>query len=215
AVDPWAEAYLLARHRQAFAAAGLAVPERLAALDRAVRRAGWWWPLPDAVVLTERPTALRNDRLGRLHSSDGPAMVYADGVEVHAWHGVPVPADLVEGDGWAVPRILAEPDADLRRCAVERRGWERFVVEAGLPQVGAAEPDPGNPGRELRLYELPAGIHGAGARLLICENGSPDRDGTHRRFGLPVPADIPDPTSAAAWTYGVDREEYAGVQRRT
>jgi hypothetical protein len=166
-------------------------------------------------VLTERPTAVHHDRLGRLHAPDGPALAWADGVEVHAWRGSPVPADLVEGDGWEVPRVLAEPDAELRRCAVERRGRDRFVAEAGLPQVGPAEPDPGNPGRELRLHELPAGVHGTAARVLVCENGSPDPDGTHRRFGLPVPLDVPDPTSAAAWTYGIGREEYAGVQRRT
>lgn len=166
-------------------------------------------------MLTDRPTVLTQDNQGRLHGESGPALAYADGYDGCWWHGIRVPADLVAGEGWAPERILREPNSEIRRCAIEKRGWERFVVDAGLARVGAPQPDPGNPGRELALYDVPAAIYDEPVRVLICENGSPDRDGTRRTFGLTVPADMPDPVTAAGWTYGVSREEYAALARRT
>jgi hypothetical protein len=152
-----------------------------------------------------------------LHREDGPAISW-DGWALHYWHGVRVPADLVEGDGWAPGRILTERNTEVRRCAIEKRGWHRFVIDAGLRQVGAAEPDPGNPGQELRLYDLPdtlARIYDEPARILVCSNASLDRDGTRRGFGLPVPAAISDPVTAAATTFGIGTEEYRSLQRAT
>src|SRR5205085_2107211 len=82
-----------------------------------------------------------------------------------------------------------------------RRGWDRFVTEAGLRQVGPAHADPGNPGQRLLLYDLPGhlrDLYHQPARILVVHNASPDRDGTRRAFGLPVPADVPDALAAAA-----------------
>jgi hypothetical protein len=51
--------------------------------------------------------------------------------------------------------------------------------------------------------------------VLLVTNGSAERDGTRRRYGLPVPVDVPDAVAAAAWTYGLRREQYARMARRT
>jgi hypothetical protein len=214
--SPWHDAVRLAQLGCGLRVVGAARAPGLDALDAAVRATGWWWPLPGAAVLTDRPVALHHDRDHRLHRADGPALVYADGWVLHSWHGTTVPADLVAGAGWGVARILAEPDAELRRCAVERMGWDRFAAAARLRQVGPDRPDPGNPGQLLRLYDLPAGLApDRPARLLVVTNASPDRDGTRRTFGLPVPPDVPDALSAAALTFGVSRAEYAGLDRAT
>ncbi len=177
---------------------------------------GWWWPMRGVCVLTERPTVLRRDAEGRLHSEDGPAIAYPDTWAIHAWHGLRVPPDLIAG--WPLERIMAEPNTELRRAAVEVIGWDRFVVAASLSLVATAA-DPGNPGQQLALYELPDRLQVYGrtrVRLLLCTNGSPERDGTRRRFGLTVPAEIDDALSAAAWTYPVvSRKQYAGMARRT
>ena len=194
--------------------------DRDRAYAQAQSSAGWWWPHHQFVMVCDRPRELHLEpgtRAGaaRLHDETGPAIRWSDGWALHFWHGVRVPADLIEGDGWDPDRILRERNTEIRRCAIERRGWHRFVVDASLAQVGAAEPDPGNPGRELRLYDVPAAIYDEPVRVLICENGSADRDGSRRTFGLTVPADVPDPITAAAWTYGIGRAEYAGLARRT
>jgi len=73
--------------------AGAAVVQaagRLAGLAGIARTAGWWWPYANVAILTDRPVELHRDHVGRLHAAVGPALRYADGFEVHAWHGMPI-----------------------------------------------------------------------------------------------------------------------------
>ncbi len=214
---PWSHAFDLVRYTRALQLGHLREP-RLDAVAEVLRNVGWWWPLDGAAVLTDRPIVLRYDRAGRLHAADGPALAYADGDAWYRWRGKPVPADLVAGEGWGLQRILAEPDADVQRCAIERRGWDRFATEAGLAQVGPAQPDPGNPGQVLRLYELPRQlrkIYRLRARILVVTNARPDRDGSRRPVGIPLPAEVTDAVGAAAWTFRVRRREYLSLERAT
>ena len=98
---------------------------RLPGVMRMAGSAGRWWPMADAVVLTERPTELHRDVQRRPHRADGPAIRYPDGWCVYAWHGVLVPADLIEGEGWSTDRIRAESNSVLRRCAQDHRTARR------------------------------------------------------------------------------------------
>ncbi len=214
-LDPWWEAYWLEFYAQALKVAGQQASGRLDALGAAVAEIGWWWPMRGAVVMTERPTALNRDQQGRLHGEAGPALAYADGYTGFWWHGVRVPADLVEGDGWEPQRILAERNTEIRRCAIEKRGWDRFVADADLAQVGRTVPDPGNPGGELALYDVPAAIYDEPVKVLLARNGTRERDGSYRRFGLTVPASITDPIAAAAWTYDLNPSDYKQLARRS
>jgi hypothetical protein len=178
--------------------------------------AGWWWPHLDFVVVSDRPEVVRTERIGgtpaRLHSADGPAVVWRDGWRLHFWHGTRVPAWVIERP--TVRAIHAEPNAEVRRCGIEALGWDAYIAEAGLRLVDTAA-DPGNPGCELRLYDLPKAVLGTPSRVLQATNGSPERDGTRRRYGLPVPADMDTATHAAAWTYGLTGDQYARLARRT
>jgi len=185
----------------------------------AANSAGHWWPTRDFVIVADLPTAIHLEQVGprgwgshRLHCETGPALAY-DGWGVYAWHGVRVPADLIEA-GWSTDRILAEPNAEIRRCAIERMGWDEFVTAAGLTQVGDAAADPGNPGHTLTLHDVPSAIYGEPVRVLLCVNGTVERDGTRRRFGLTVPATCRTPIEAAAWTYDLTPQQYATAQRR-
>jgi hypothetical protein len=182
------------------------------------RSCGWWEPYERHCFITERPAAVRAeaprawDRL-RLHCPDGPAITYRDGWSVYAWHGTRVPASLVE-DGWDAGAIMAERNAEIRRCAIEKLGWDQF--EQHLIPVASA-PDPGNPGQALTLYDLPAAIrdtYPGPVRLLLCSNGTPEADGTRRRFALQVPPHHTDPVVAAAELYGWTRRQYARLARR-
>jgi hypothetical protein len=183
------------------------------------RSCGCWWPFERACFLTERPVIARaTERRSPEawnplvpHCPDGPAIAFRDGWAVHAWHGRRVPAALVEG-GWDVPAIFAERNAELRRCAIEKAGWDE--IERQLHRVASA-PDPGNPGQVLTLCDLPAGSAIRGARVLLCSNGTLEADGTRRRFGLLVPARHTDPVAAAAETYGWSRRQYKSLARRT
>jgi hypothetical protein len=185
---------------------------RLGLWAAAARSCGWWWPREGVCVVSERPTAVHTEPWGdagevRPHHADGPAVRYADGWEVYAWHGTPVPPWVINDPG--AGRISREPDAEVRRCAIERVGWGHFVDRAALRLVADA-PDPGNPGARLRLYDLRADT-----RVLFVVNGSVERDGTRRRHGLTVPGFLTDPVEAAAWTYGLTAEQYSLLARRT
>jgi len=186
----------------------------LDALAKIARSAGPWWPFDKLVIACERPSGILMDQQERPHAEDGPAVVYPDGWGVYFWHGTPVPADLIDGPGWTAKQILTHPNTEVRRAAVERIGWDRFIADAKLAPVGAPVPDPGNPGQELALYDVPGRIYRNPVRVLLCTNGSEERDGTRRRFGLTVPARFTDPVESAAWTFGWDRDDYAALEHR-
>jgi hypothetical protein len=172
----------------------------------------WWWPDEHVCVVSERPVALHTEVAGddgevRPHHASGPAVRYADGWAVHAWHGTQVPSWVIENP--TVERIADEVNVEVRRCAIERLGWSAYIEQAGLRLVSRA-PDPGNPGSELRLYDVRRGT-----KVLLAVNGSVERDGHRRRYGLTVPAYLNDPIEAAGWTYGLSGEQYATLLRRT
>ncbi|MFI7438643.1 DUF6745 domain-containing protein [Nonomuraea indica] len=185
---------------------------RLGLWTAVARSCRWWWPREGVCTVAERPVALHTEAWGddgevRLHRADGPAVRYADGWEVHAWHGTRVPAWVIEDPD--VRRIAREPNVEVRRCAVERLGWTAYIEQAGLRLVATA-PDPGNPGAHLRLYDLREN-----ARVLVAVNGSVERDGTRRGYGLTVPRFLDDPVAAAGWTYGLSAAQYSLLARRT
>jgi hypothetical protein len=183
------------------------------------RSAGWWWPGEGRCVMTGRPSAVRSEPLPgrwhgelRLHRPDGPAISYPDGFGLYALHGTPVPAWVLTGP--SAELISREPNVEVRRSAIERLGWEAYIERAGLTLV-ARRADPGNPGSDLCLYDLPGPAWGTSARVLVVVNGTPEPDGQRRRYGLSVPAGIDNPIAAAGWSYGLTADQYARLARRT
>ncbi|MFE3446732.1 DUF6745 domain-containing protein [Nocardia sp. NPDC059180] len=173
---------------------------------------GPWWPDENLCVVSERPERLATEEAGdlgrpRLHCADGPAVRYADGWELYFWHGTQVPRWVITDP--TAEAIDRETNIEIRRCAIERLGWPAYVEEAGM-QLLACAPDPGNHGFELMLYDLPDN-----QRVLVAVNGSVERDGTRRRYGLTVPGYLADPVDAAAWTYGLTGGQYSQLLHRT
>ena len=205
---------------------GLELPgdlwDRARAYEGTIESACWWWPHRRFVMICERPTEIHRESFGsptqwgwsqfRLHNETGPAVAFQDGWGVYALHGVQVPADLIT-HGWSTKRILAERNAEVRRVAIELMGWDRFVADAKLTQVGECVPDPGNPGQMLALYDVPERIYNAAIRVLLCTNATEERDGTRHRFGLTVPASISDPVAAAEWSFGLNPSQYRQLER--
>ncbi|HEV2375169.1 MAG TPA: hypothetical protein VGS19_23795, partial [Streptosporangiaceae bacterium] len=189
------------------------------------RSCGWWWPCEGMCVISERPSTVHVEPWDpargtvRLHKAGGPAMEFRDGWKVWAWHGRQVSEWVVTGP--TAKKIAEEANVEVRRCAIESLGWDTFIREAQLAAVappGADSfdvPDPGNQGQTLALYDVPERLWGSRVRLLMCTNGSVERDGTRRRYGLTVPAHVKTPVEAAAWTAGLTEHEYARMQRRT
>ena len=221
-VFPWNDAYALALYGCALLIAGRPADSRLGALSSVVAETGWLIPMRGAVIAGARPAVLHRDARGDLHNPAGVALAYPDGWGFYAWHGRRVPRWVIVAP--STEAITTENNVEVRRCAIESLGWDQFIAEAGLVPVTAGHgkdltaarvPDPGNPGQHLVLYDVPERLWGSRIRLLMCTNGTPERDGSRRRYGLTVPVHINDPVEAAAWTAGLGKHEYAGMVRRT
>ncbi|MGC9666065.1 DUF6745 domain-containing protein [Planosporangium sp. 12N6] len=170
-------------------------------LAAVARSAGWWWPFADLVILTERPVVLERDNVGRLHRGEGAALGYPDGYGLHAWRGMPIPAELVdELPRLTVERIRVEANAEVRRVMLEHFGYERYLREAGATRRGEDEAG------VLWQVWLPND-----EPLVMVEvvNSTPEPDGTHRRYWLRVPPTTRTPREGVAWTFGLTAEEYA------
>ncbi|WP_194787202.1 DUF6745 domain-containing protein [Mycobacteroides abscessus] len=214
-MSAWWESYWIALYTKALQLGGIPESERLNTLASACRETGWWWPREGVAILTDRPSVLKRDVQNRLHCEDGPALLYRDGYSLYAWHGTRVPADLIE-TGWDTKRILKETNTEIRRCAIERMGWDKFIAKSDMPLV-ASVPDPGNHPHTLDLYDLPKGLEDMfeePARIMLCTNGSPERDSTRHRFGLVVRAVHDDPVDAAAELYDIPTAAYRQLEHR-
>jgi len=205
----WASVYAWA---EAMASIGVAGLHPLDGQMQIARSAGWWWPYRSFAVITDRPHQLKLDHQGRMHNPAGPAIQYRDGWGFHVWHGRRVPEWVITEP--SMERIAGEKNSEIRRCGIESMGWERFTAQLGTgPQ--AVSPDPGNPGQQLYLYDIPERLWGSRVKLVLCTNGTPERDGTRRRYGQTVPHRFDDPVEAVAWTTGLSKEQYARTVRRT
>ncbi|WP_051760860.1 DUF6745 domain-containing protein [Herbidospora cretacea] len=178
--------------------------------DRAARAGGWWVPYREVCVVVDRPAVVHNqpgpgDGEVVVHRDDGPAVVYRDGRTAYAWRGLRVPRWVIEEP--TAERIGNESDPEVRLAAIQRMGWPEYLDRTAA-RLMAIAPDPGNDA-ELRLYD--ARDH----RVLVVVNGTVERDGTRRRYGLTVPEYVADPVEAAAWTYGITAPLYEQLVRRT
>lgn len=179
---------------------------------------GWWWPFDTVCVMAERPIALHTEptpdgQFGqrRLHHQDDPAIAFPDGHGVHVLNGTIVPEWVIRNP--TADRIARERNVEVRRCAIERIGWDTYISDAGMKLVDQTD-DPGNDAGTLALYATPTRLRPHG-RILLVLNGSRERDGTRRRYGLPVPDGMTSALDAAGWTYGISGADYARLVRRT
>lgn len=178
---------------------------RLAGLMQVARAAGWWWPFERVAVVSVRPAVLTRDGQGRLHGQDGPALAYPDGLALHRWHGMPVPADLIgQLERLTVERIQAEPNVELRRVLMERYGFDRYLRDAGATRVHAD--------RTGVLWWLP--VHGDEPLVMVeVTNSTPEPEGSSRRYWLRVPPGTRSAREAVAWTFGLAPEEYRPLRQ--
>ena len=171
-------------------------------LQEVARSSGWWWAFRNAVVLTDRPAELSRDAEGRLHSTDGPALLYRDGWGIWAIHGVRVPQEVVESPESLDPAaILAEPDVEVRRVMIERHGVDRLMAELEPVVVDADVDRIGAPRRLLRI-DL---AEDEPLCMVEVQNSTPEPDGTWRNYLLRVPPGVETCEAAVAWTFGADR----------
>lgn len=165
--------------------------------------AGPWWALEGLAIVSERPLVASLDPRGRLHAESGPAIAWADGTAIWAWHGVGVPEWVVRDPGLiTVDAIRAEPNVEVRRVMIERLGWERIVQDGGAELIH--QDSAGS------LWELSRMTDWSWDRARFVEviNSTPERDGSRHHYFIRVPPEMRTAKQAVAWTFDLGEIEY-------
>lgn len=192
---------VLGQHDAPWLAAFPADDGPLGALTAVCRNAGWWWPYARVAVLSERPVALHRDEAGRLDHGDGPALAYPDGFALHAWRGMPVPAEFLAGLATLTPeRIRAEENAELRRVMLEYYGYDRYLTDSGARPLHQDETG--------TLWRIDL-VDDEPVVMVEVLNSTPEPDGTRRTYWLRVPPSTRTARAGVAWTFGLAAEAYA------
>jgi len=95
-----------------------------------------------ALVLHLGPYGWRQDHAQRLHHLDGLALAWPDRWGLHAYHGVAVPAWLIERpQAITLATIEQQRNAEVRRVMLERLGWRRYFDQCGAAVVDSIPMD--------------------------------------------------------------------------
>lgn len=172
----------------------------LRGLAAVAAEAGWWWPYENLVIVTQRPAELHREESGRLHRGDGPALAYPGGFELHAWRGMPMPADFTATLGTlSLERIGQERNAELRRVMLEVYGFDRYLADTGATPVD----------RDVMGVLWRINLPGDEPVVMVeVVNATPEPDGTRRTYWLRVPPRTRTAREAVAWTFGLDPAAY-------
>ncbi|MGW5437625.1 DUF6745 domain-containing protein [Nocardia asteroides] len=197
---------VLGQHEAAWLSAYDTAPgSPLAGVAAVAREAGWWWPYERVAVLSERPLELHRDEAGRLDRGDGPALAYRDGFALHAWRGMPVPAEFLDSLRSLTPqRIRDEENAELRRVMLEHYGYDRYLTESGARPIHRDETG------VLWRIEL---VGDEDVVMVEVVNSTPEPDGTHRVYWLRVPPTTRTAREGVAWTFGLGADVYEPLQQ--
>jgi hypothetical protein len=161
------------------------------------------WVHKSFCIISDFPEVLRVDNQNRPHCSTGPFCRWRDGFALYAWHGIRVPAWIIETpDRLTVDLIDAEANAEIRRVMIDRYGFPRYLAEKGASVVDTAVDEGGEP---MRLLSMPSDDdEGHPMRALHLRNSTPDPDGSRREYVVRVPPDCATAWQARNWTFQQD-----------
>lgn len=158
------------------------------------RSAGLVLPLEDRVWLCERPTIVKRDRDWHLHASHGPALDWNGTTPFYMWHGEQVSRKAVgPQEELQIWDIREERNRRARDLMLERYGLERYFREAGKV---VQQDETGTLWRAGVIWAVEV------------VNGTPESDGSYRRYFLRIPPTVMSAREGVAWTYGLRRRDY-------
>lgn len=175
---------------------------RFEAYKEYVKTSGWMYPYEELAIVSDRPKEIHFDLQNRLHCSTGPAISFRDGWGVYAWHGLRIPARLIEKRHEITPEIIeGEDNAEFRRVALEIYGYDNYIKNRKAKLISSDELH----GEKRNLYEMK--VKGETIRVIEVVNGTVEPDGNKRKFILgAMPGKNPHEVIAAS--YGVNPKIY-------
>lgn len=120
-----------------------------ATFQKIVCECGWLYPFEKAVLACNRPTELLFDPQYRPHAEAKPAISFADGLSVYAYHGVHLPEHYgqLPPSEWKSEWILDQRNAELRRVLIQAIGFTRICDELNAISLDSW--------REYTLVQIP------------------------------------------------------------
>lgn len=161
------------------------------------------YPFRQVAVAVRLASKVSLDVMDRLHSSDGPALVWPDGTGVYVWHGQPVDASLIEDTTPLTrSRIGLETDPSRRSVLIERYGLGRYMLQSGAIEYQRDECG--------ALYRLDQRLDEPIVAVRVV-NSTPEPDGSFHEYWLRIPPATQTAREAVAWTFGLSPDEYDPV----
>ncbi len=189
----------------------------------AYMRGGAWDTLlfEHAAIVVRRPSFVKKDDRGRLHSLEGPAVKFRDGYAVYAVGGIAVEGRIIEKpETITVDEIEKCNNAELKRVLIDRYGIGRYLEDSGAKKVSEDEYG--------ILYRKEIGNGDEPLVMVKVANSTVEDDGTRKPYFIRVDPQIrpmrlvaegqppvygepqePTPRNAIASTFGLRGEEYA------
>ncbi len=160
---------------------------------------GWIFPYAKICYICDRPRILSFDNEQRLHAEAAPAIQFADGYSLYAYHGVTLPEKYghIHPNQWQTSWLLEEQNAELRRVLIQGIGYERIASELGATELDSFQ--------EYSLLKIDNNVDVEPIYMLkmICPS-------TGYIHVLRLPPDLKSAREAIRWVnWGVDPEEFS------
>lgn len=163
----------------------------------------------DTIMLYPKPTHLHLDTRGRLHSPDSPALDFNGHYTVYALNGVVVEEKVVmRPNDITAAEIIREDNAQLAQIKLDRLTIPNFINKA-RPSILDTDHDANGNTRKLLSVFLNTDF--SEPRIVCVQVICPSTDKTYL---LRVPPTIETCAEAIAWTFNVDKKDYAPIVER-
>lgn len=176
--------------------------EKIEGISQCAKECGWFIPMTDCCIVSERHSSLYRDAEGRLHSLEGPAIAYPDGYELYFIHGIRMDKRIVmEPETITTDEILATENVEVRRVLTDMYGLEKFMPDCGATIIDEDE----------RFGKLWKKEMDDDEDLVVAEflNSTPEPDGTTKIYFIRMPPEMTCIHTAVAWGFGMTKEQYS------
>lgn len=107
------------------------------ALQSLVKYGGWVFPFEKTCVVCNQPIKRSFDNQNRLHAEAEPAIQFADGSGLYAYHGVVLPDKYgkIHPEQWQSQWLINEDNAEIRRVLIQAIGYDRICQELQATEI--------------------------------------------------------------------------------
>ena len=164
-----------------------------------LKNCGRIYDYQEACFVCDRPRILCFDNQQRLHAEGAPAIQYADGFSVYAYHGTWLSEEYgkIHPNQWQAQWLLSESNAELRRALIQEIGYAKICQELQAVEL--------NTWQEYTLLKIDSNVDVEPIYLLKMTCPS-----TGHLHALRVPPNVQSAREAITWVnWGIDPEEFS------